>query len=141
MWRGRPYNGGVSAIPISIPLEQWLDGFPLEPFLRGHVAVVLEALPGEVRWDLISDPSFVICDYEPGIGPMMIPLGRPGVRRPSRSVVLKRTLRRRPVGFIRWVIAHELAHAHLRNAGRHEGDDPETAADFLAAAWGFPRPN
>ena len=54
--------------------------------------------------------------------------------------MLKRTLRtgRRP--FVRWVIAHELAHAHLRNGGRWPGDDPEHAADALAAGWGFPRP-
>jgi hypothetical protein len=44
------------------------------------------------------------------------------------------------VSFVRWVIAHELAHAHLRNCGRWEGDDPEHAADDLAARWGFPRP-
>jgi len=49
-------------------------------------------------------------------------------------------LRRRPENFIRWVIAHELAHAHLRNAGRHKDEDPEHAADSLAADWGFPRP-
>jgi hypothetical protein len=41
---------------------------------------------------------------------------------------------------VRWVIAHELAHAHLRNGGRWLGDDPEHAADALAAGWGFPRP-
>ena len=56
------------------------------------------------------------------------------------AVVLKRTLRRRPVEFVRWVIAHELAHAHLRNAGRWPGDDPERAADALAERWGFPKP-
>jgi hypothetical protein len=38
------------------------------------------------------------------------------------------------------VIAHELAHAHLRNGGRHPEEDPEHAADSLAADWGFPRP-
>ena len=55
-------------------------------------------------------------------------------------VVLKRTLCRRPIEFVRWVIAHELAHAHLRNGGRWAGDDPERAADALAAGWGFPKP-
>ena len=58
----------------------------------------------------------------------------------GRSVVLKRTLRRRPEPFVRYVIAHEFAHAYLRNAGRWPGDDPEHAADALAAEWGFPRP-
>ena len=54
--------------------------------------------------------------------------------------ILKRTLRSRPDGFIKWVIAHELAHAHLRNAGRWPGEDPERAADAVAAEWGFARP-
>jgi len=54
--------------------------------------------------------------------------------------VLKRTLRLRPQPFVRYVIAHELAHAHLRNRGRWEAEDPEHAADALAAEWGFPRP-
>ena len=70
----------------------------------------------------------------------LIPLPAPATRRPSRCVVLKRTLRRRPESFIRWVIAHELAHAHLRNGGRWPEEDPEVAADGLAADWGFPKP-
>ena len=59
---------------------------------------------------------------------------------PGRAVVLKRTLCSRHETFVRWVIAHELAHAHLRNAGRWPGDDPERAADALAQRWGFPKP-
>lgn len=120
-------------------LDSWLAGFALEPFLREHVAAVVSALPEEVRADLVEDPRFRMCDYEPGVLPAMIPVASPG-RGPSRCVVLKRTLRKRPVGFVRWVIAHELAHAHLRNGGRWEGEDPEMAADSLAAAWGFERP-
>lgn len=58
------------------------------------------------------------------------------MRLPGSSVVLKRNLRDRSVSFVRCVIAHELAHAHLRNRGRFPGDDPELAADSLAAAWG-----
>ena len=65
----------------------------------------------------------------------------PWAARSSRSVVLKRTLRRGPTDFVRYVIAHELAHAHLRNGGRYPGEDPEAAADALAAEWGFPRPS
>jgi hypothetical protein len=105
------------------------------------VAVVLAALPHHVREDFISDPGFVMCDYEPAAGALVcVPLKLATGRQPARSVVLKRTLRRRPESFIRWVIAHELAHAHLRNRGRFEGEDPEHAADSLAADWGFPRP-
>ena len=35
------------------------------------------------------------------------------------------------------LIAHELAHAHLRNGGYGAITDPEHAADALAAEWGF----
>jgi len=130
-----PYNHGVI-----MPLEEWLASFSLAPFLHTHVAVVVTALPPEVLQDFCSDPAFSFCDYEPSHLPAHIPLRSPSARGPSRCVVLKRTLRKRPDEFIRWVIAHELAHAHLRNAGRHEGEDPEHAADSLAADWGFPRP-
>ena len=120
--------------------HDWLDSFPLEPSLRAHVAVVFTALPADVRSDFVSDPGFTLYDYEPSALPAHIPVRSPSGRGPSRCVVLKRTLRRRPENFIRWVIAHELAHAHLRNGGRHAGEDPEHAADSLAADWGFPRP-
>jgi hypothetical protein len=120
--------------------HDWLDSFPLEPSLRAHVAVVFTALPADVRTDFVSDPGFTLYDYEPSALPAHIPVRSPSGRGPSRCVVLKRTLRRRPENFIRWVIAHELAHAHLRNGGRHAGEDPEHAADSLAADWGFPRP-
>lgn len=127
-------------------IETWLSSFELDASLRPHIAVVVAALPGEVREDLMGDPSFMLSDYEPGTGRMIrvmvgAPrLAGPGGRGASRAVVLKRTLRRGPVAFIRWVIAHELAHAHLRNEGRFPGDDPEAAADALAEHWGFPRP-
>jgi len=121
-------------------LEDWLASFSLEPFLHGHVAAVVTALPAHVLTDFVSDPSFSFCDYEPSHLPAHIPLRSPSGKGPSRCVVLKRTLRRRPENFVRWVIAHELAHAHLRNGGRHAGEDPEHAADSLAADWGFPRP-
>jgi hypothetical protein len=127
-------------IPPSPHVDSWLDSFPLEPFLRTHVGVVFAALPEHVRTDFLTDPGFALCDYEPSHRPAHIPLRPPSRRGPSRCVVLKRTLRRRPDNFIRWVIAHELAHAHLRNGGRHADEDPEHAADSLAADWGFPKP-
>ena len=125
-----------------VPLERWLARFNLDAFVRAHVGFVVAALPDAVRSDLLDDPSFVVCDYEPGPHVVAhIPVGAPrGTNRPARSVVLKRTLRHRPAAFARYVIAHELAHAHLRNGGRFAGDDPEAAADALAAEWGFPRP-
>jgi hypothetical protein len=122
------------------PVDSWLAAFELEPFLHVHVAAVFDALPAHVLSDFVTDPAFFLCDYEPSLVPAQITVRSPSAKRPSRSVVLKRTLRRRPENFIRWVIAHELAHAHLRNGGRHQGEDPEHAADSLAADWGFPKP-
>lgn len=122
-------------------LDQWLDRFPLDAVLREHVAFVLSALPDGVRNDFVTDPAFTLFDYDPVAREgTVVPIALPGRKNPSRSVVLKRTLGRRPVDFVRYVIAHELAHAHLRNAGRFAGEDPEHAADALASDWGFPRP-
>lgn len=122
-------------------IDEWLARIELDADLRGHVGDVLATMPGGVVAGLIGDPSFTLCDYEPIPGAMLlVPVGPPRPSAGGRSVVLKRTLRRRPVPFIRYVIAHELAHAHLRNAGRWPGDDPERAADALAAKWGHPRP-
>jgi hypothetical protein len=120
---------------------QWLSRFALDSFVNEHVFNVVLALPDRVRTELLDDQSFIIFDYEPGPGVVAhVPVGLPTGRKASRSVVLKRTLRRRAPEFVRYVIAHELAHAHLRNAGRWPGEDPEHAADALAAEWGFPRP-
>jgi hypothetical protein len=122
-------------------IDTWLSRFALDAFLHAHVADVMVSLPTHVRCDLVEDPGFSLCDYEPGAaGHVLIPVGMPTRKAAGRSVVLKRTLRRRPIDFVKYVIAHELAHAHLRNAGRWPGDDPEHAADALAAEWGFPRP-
>jgi hypothetical protein len=123
-------------------LDQWISAFELDVFLREHVIEVMMRLPDAVREDLMHDPGFNLFDYEPGPGVVRhIPVGLPRNGRPARSVELKRTLRSRPPAFVQYVIAHELAHAHLRNAGRFPGEDPEHAADALAALWGFPRPS
>jgi hypothetical protein len=133
------YNRFVSESGQSV--ESWLARFELHPQIQPHVEAVLHALPQPVLADLMEDPAFVLCDYEPDPGRgVQVPVGWPGANGSSRSVVLKRTLRRRPAAFVRWLIAHELAHAHLRNEGREPGEDPEQAADALAAQWGFPRP-
>jgi hypothetical protein len=126
---------------VQANVEQWLSRFRLDPFLHPYVAKVLAGLPDEVRSDLVDDPAFHICDYEPTPGvAMQVPVHLPGRRGASRSVVLKRTLRHRSEAFVQWLIAHELAHAHLRHGGRSAGEDPEFAADALAAEWGFPKP-
>lgn len=120
-------------------LHRWLRRFGLDAAIHAHVAAVFDRLPARVREDLIGDPAFLMADYDPA-DPAMISLAPPARGVPSRSVVFKRTLLGRSTAFARYVIAHELAHAHLYNRGRTETEDPEQAADTLAAAWGFPRP-
>ncbi len=120
-------------------IEKWLLTFSLESALQLHTVEVMLAVPAEVRSDLMDDASFRLSDYEPRHG-MHVTVASPPAGRPARSVSLKRTLGDKPPAFIRYVIAHELAHAFLRNAGRTPHEDPELAADALAAAWGFPRP-
>lgn len=125
-------------------IDNWLRPFALEESLHVQAAGVLAALPDSVLAGFMKDPAFSMCDYEPGPGrayhvPMKL-ITESGRLTAGRAVVLKRTLLRRPTDFVQWVIAHELAHAHLRNAGRWPGDDPEHAADALAGEWGFPKP-
>src|SRR4051812_25965640 len=98
-------------------LDRWLGPFQLDSFLHAHVADVIEKLPDAVRDDLINDPGFSMSDYEPGPKVVRhIPVGLPRNGRAARAVELKRTLRHRPEAFVRYVITHEIAHAHLRNA-------------------------
>src|SRR5271166_809730 len=99
-------------------IDQWLGGFGLDDWIRDHVAAVFENLPGDVRSDLMEDPAFLVCDYEPAAaGMLQVPVRFSAGGKPGRSVVLKRTMKRRPTPFVRWVIAHELAHAFLRHGG------------------------
>ena len=122
-------------------VQQWLARFGLDEFLHAHVEQVVLGVPDHVRDELLADRNFRICDYEPRRGAFTyVPVGLPSKNSPGRSVVLKRTLRHRPASFVCYVIAHELAHAHLRNEGRWPGEDPEVAADAMAADWGYPRP-
>jgi hypothetical protein len=123
-------------------IDLWLRPFQLHEQVHAHAAHVLDALPDDVLQDVMGDPGVVFYDYEPGPGVVMeVPVRLPTRGGTSRSVVLKRTIRRREPAFARWLIAHEIAHAHLRNGGRWPGDDPEHAADALAKTWGFPRPS
>jgi hypothetical protein len=121
-------------------IERWLAPFELDEVLHEHVLEVFVALPTEARQDLMDDWAFVLCDYEPNSRGMNIPVKLGGRGQPGRSVVLKRTLRNKSDRFVRWVIAHELAHAVLRNKGTGDDADPERAANALAAEWGFPCP-
>ncbi|HVT89846.1 MAG TPA: hypothetical protein VHD56_13410 [Tepidisphaeraceae bacterium] len=135
--RLRDYNIRMTLSAI----DQWLGAFFLDQWIRDHVAAVFANLPEEVRADLMGDPEFVVCDFDPGPQVVFhVPMRFSSKGKPARSVVLKRTIKRRPIEFARWVIAHELAHAYLRHGGRWPNEDPELAADSLAAEWGFPRP-
>ncbi len=112
-----------------------------ETALADRVACVLRALPDLVRRDLLGDPCFHLAldDYQPGRGrSVWLACPVPG-NGSSRSVVLKPRLADCDESFAHYVIAHELAHAHLRNGGWGDIHDPEWAADALAASWGFPR--
>jgi hypothetical protein len=119
--------------------------FELEPGLVSHCTEVLVSLPEVVRRDLMLDPTFTLIHAkleENGTVSVMMPspgMGESGRMR-SRVVVLRRSLATRTEGFVRYIIAHEFAHAHLNNEGRWPDEDPETAADALAAQWGFPKP-
>ncbi|MEE3367730.1 MAG: hypothetical protein VX346_00160 [Planctomycetota bacterium] len=108
-----------------------------------RVVHVLSCLPSPVRVDLLDDPCFhmELDTYRQGHGRqvwMAGPLAEDW--KGSRTVVLKHRLADCAADFAHYVIAHELAHAHLWNGGWGEITDREEAADALAASWGFPQP-
>jgi hypothetical protein len=103
---------------------------------------VLGALPEEIQRDFLDDPRFRITveTFQPGRGwTLWMAAPDPGGGG-SRCVVLRRKLATCEEAFGLYVIAHELAHAYLRNGGWGEITDREEAADALAASWGFRRP-
>ena len=119
-----------------------LEAFTESEPLGQRVARVLSALPQEVVQDFVEDPRFRISVLRQGAAqdqPTLLALPTADGRG-SRCVVLKQRLAEcwEPYGL--YVIAHELAHAHLHNGTWGEIDDPEEAADALAERWGFPRP-
>lgn len=133
-----PFNL-VSAQAIRQYVDQAID----EPVLRIRVVNVLVAIPQDVIAGLLNDPCFRIAldNHVPGRGGTVW-MACPGdvVWKGSRSVVLKKRLSDCAEAFAHYVIAHELAHAHLWNGPWGEFTDPEHAADALAASWGFLRP-
>ncbi|MCR9201018.1 MAG: hypothetical protein NXI04_20455 [Planctomycetaceae bacterium] len=122
--------------------EIYLAPFDQHPQLQQRVRSVLTSLPEHVQQDFVTDERFGVAldNYEPGKGwTLFMPTpGPPG--HGSRRVVLKPRLNDLPEDFSLYVIAHEFAHAFLRNGGWGEITDPEDAADALAATWGYPRP-
>lgn len=117
----------------------------LEPFkdlepLRQAVLKVLQCLPDAILNDFLQDPQFRVSldDFEPGKG-RTVRMPELGVDGTSRCVVLKPKLARGPEPFALYIVAHEFAHAYLRNGGWGSITDREEAADALAATWGFAR--
>lgn len=120
----------------------YLNPFAGHEPLRQRVLQVLIALPVHVQQDFLEDPRFRVTleDFIPGRG-WMLWMPTPGpVGSESRCVVLRAKLSQCSEAFATWVIAHEFAHAFLRNGGWGEITDVEEAADALAATWGFLRP-
>jgi hypothetical protein len=106
------------------------------------VLAVLTALPTEVQRDFLDDPRFRVAleDFVPGRG-WSLWMESPGpIGSGSRCVVLRPRLAHCSEAFAHYVIAHEFAHAYLRNGGWGEITDVEEAADALAASWGYRRP-
>ena len=104
--------------------------------------VVLERLPVVVQRDFLDDSRFTVSldNYAVGRGWTLL-MRPPGcVGESSRCVVLRPRLADCSEEFAHYVIAHEFAHAYLRNGGWDEITDVEDAADALAASWGFVRP-
>ena len=119
-----------------------LESFSEHPQLQTRVSTVLSLLPELVQSDFSNDPSFQITleDYSPKQGWKLFMACPSATHTVSRCVVLRRKLDHAPEAFALYVIAHEFAHAYLRNGGWGEITDIEEAADALAASWGFPRP-
>ena len=124
-------------------IREYVEHALSEPVIRQRVLHVLWNIPSEIVAGLLNDPCFRIAidNFVPGQGGtvwMACPSDVPW--RGSRSVVLKPRLSGGSDAFAHYVIAHELAHAHLWNGPWGEITDPEEAADALAATWGFARP-
>lgn len=120
----------------------YLRDFSKHQSLRQRVLHVLQALPTNVQEDFLGDARFSVSidNYERGKGSTVF-MAAPGSQgESSRSVVLKPLLDECSNEFAYYVIAHEFAHAFLRNGPWGEITDVEEAADALAASWGFVRP-
>jgi hypothetical protein len=148
----------LSSANYESAIETLLTAFSDQDPLRARVAEVLEALPKEVIDDFLAEPQLYIHTLEkrstihslssrsrqsdtrtatPSQTFLRLP-GKDG--RTSRCVTLKRRLETASLPFCLYVIAHELAHAHLNNGCWGDISDREEAADALAAAWGYTKP-
>ncbi len=120
----------------------YLAPFSKHPVLQERVLHVLQSLPREVQRDFLDDHRFQVTldNYQPERGWSFL-MPAPGVGGGgSRCVVLRLKLADASEPFAWYVIAHEFAHAYLRNGGWGAISDIEEAADAMAATWGFQRP-
>ena len=119
-------------------LKTLLKPFESFPRLMARIEKVFHSLPDEIHQDLLGDASFSIAldDCEPGRGRTVL-VPAPGTRGASRSVILKPRLENCSESFTCYIVAHELAHAHLLNGGWGDITCREEAADALAATWGY----
>lgn len=128
---------------MQVHLSRYLTPFEGLPTLRQRVSNVLLSLPPDIQQDFYSDYTFEITleKYQPGEGSQLFIRLPASGNHVSRCVVLRGKLEHAPQDFAEYVIAHELAHAYLRNGGWGEIEDPEHAADALCASWGYPKPS
>lgn len=118
-----------------------LEAFSYSDPLRHRLVTVLQSLPQDVQRDFLDDPRFRITPLDGAASSDTTLLALPTADgRASRCVVLRAALAKRSESYALYVIAHELAHAYLRNGAWGEILDPEEAADALATDWGYPRP-
>lgn len=123
-------------------ISAFVNKFVADQTLQERIVAVFAALPHEVRNDLLDDERFTMAvhhvDREEGL---FFRMAAPGIGDDgSRMIVWKSSLANNSLAFANYVIAHELAHAYLRNRGRTPDEDPEDAADALAAEWGYHKP-
>jgi hypothetical protein len=121
------------------PNESWrnVNCFAPYPNLLACIEHVIDSLPHEAEEVFNQSRLRIALDkYEPGNG-RTVRVAAPGPEGISQCVVLKPRLNRCSQPFVRYIVAHELAHAMLNNGGWGEIDDREEAADALAASWGF----
>ena len=123
-------------------IADYASPFAEHKILQDRLIQVLESLPGDVLQDFFDDPTFEVRleNYQPGKGSSMFMALPTDATHVSRCVVLRQKLDRAPEGFALYVIAHEFAHAFLRNGGWGEITDKEDAADALALSWGYKKP-
>jgi hypothetical protein len=128
------------ANPISA-LQKYVAGAVSIRPLAARIESVMSRLPAAVIADFVEDPLFrlAVDDLVPGQG-RTVWMACPTSANGSRCVILKPLLATCPEDFAHYIIAHELAHAFLRNGGWGDHLDPEIAADALATEWGFSRP-